>query len=139
MTKLPRELVCEAVEKNLKNISTANGYHTDYQFVEYANKIPTEYGQNGLYWRDGKGEGEYGKTQNTSMWVEVDAVLVESSDRSAQSWGTLCLADLERAFKTIGVNGAISTKFKSDKWVETEGITVARVYFAVLVKYKNKV
>lgn len=139
MDMLPRELVCDAVETLLKNISTANNYYTNYQEVKHADQMPTEYGTNGLYWRDGKAEGEFGKTQNTLMWVEVDGILVETQDRPAHSWGTLALADLERAFKTIGVCGAISTKFKSDKWIETKGKTVARVYFAVLVKYKNKV
>ncbi|MEL6493563.1 MAG: hypothetical protein AAFQ41_00385 [Cyanobacteria bacterium J06623_7] len=135
--KLPRELLEDAVEALLKNISTANGYYTDYLEVEYASDLPTEYGQNGLYWRDGKGEGEFGSSQKAKVWIEVDGILVETADKPARTWGTLALTDLERAFKSIGLRGAMSTKFKSDKWVETKGKTVCHVYFAVLVQYQN--
>lgn len=137
MDKLPRELITEAVAAKLKTISTANGYYTDYQEVKHSDQIPTEYGHNGLYWQDGKAEGEYGSNQKTQLWIEVDGVLVETQDKPAHSWGTLALADLEKAFKSLGVNGVKTTKFKSDKWVETKGLTVARLNFAVLVEYFN--
>lgn len=136
--KLPREIITEAVETKLNSISTANGYQTNYSEIKHADQIPTEYGYNGLYWRDGKAEGEFGKNQQTKLWIEVDGILVETQDKPAYSWGTLALADLEKAFKTIGVGGAVSTKWKSDKWVETRGKTVARVYFAVCVAYHNR-
>ena len=139
MDKLPREQVVEAVETRLKQISTGNGYYTDYEKIDYSSDLPGEYGSNLLVWRDGKGEGQYGGNQKAKLWLEVDAILVETQDRPAHSWGTLALADLERALKTIGVCGAISTKFKSDKWVETKGVTACHVYFAVLVEYFNKV
>ena len=137
--KLPREQIVEAVETLLKNISISNGYYTDYQKIDYCSEIPAEYGYNCLVWRDGRGEGEYGSNQKSQLWIELDGILVETQDKPAHAWGTLALADLERAFKTIGVCGAISTKFKSDKWVETKGQTVAKVYFAVCVEYRNRV
>lgn len=139
MSKPPRLEITDAVETILKNISTDNGYYTDYQEVRHADQIPTEYGTNGLYWEDGKAEGEYGKSQNSKLWIEVDAILVETSDRPAHSWGTLALADLEKAFKSLGVCGVFSKSFKSDKWIETKGKTVARVHFSVCVEYKNRV
>lgn len=139
MAQSARLTLVEKIEQNLQQISTANGYNIEYFEIKYSDKIPTEYGQNGLYWRDGKGEGEFGKTQESQLWIEVDAVLPATEDRPAQKWGTLAIEDLERCFKSIGVCGAISTKWKTDKWVETEGLTVCRVYFAVLVKYKNRV
>ena len=137
MAKIPRELICDAVEDRLKSISTANGYYCNYDEVKPSDKIPTEYGKNGLYWRDGRGEGEFGTNQKAKLWIEIDGVLVETSDRAASQWGTLALADFEKAFKTIGVKACLTTRFKSDKWVEISGKSVARVYFAVLVQYHN--
>lgn len=137
--KLPRELVTEKVEELLQSISTSNDYYTKYQEVKHRDQMPTEYGYNGLYWQDGRSEGTYTKNQKTKLWIEVSAVLVETKDTPASRWGTLALADLERAFKTIGVCGAVSTNFKSDKWVETQGLTVARATFSVCVEYRNKV
>ncbi len=137
-SKLPRELIIEAVEILLNRISPSNGYYTSYPRIDYSNDLPAEYGTNLLVWRDGKGEGQYGSNQPCKLWFEVDAVLVETTDKPAHAWGTLALADLEKAFKTIGASGAISTKFKSDKWVETKGKTVARVFFTVCVEYRNK-
>ncbi|MEM7756567.1 MAG: hypothetical protein AAF298_00345 [Cyanobacteria bacterium P01_A01_bin.40] len=138
MAQSARLNLVEKIEQNLQAISTANDYNLDYSEIKYADKIPTEYGQNGLYWRDGKGEGEFGKTQDSQLWIEVDAVLPQNL-QPAHKLGTLAIEDLERCFKSIGVCGAMSVKWKSDKWVETEGRTVCRVYYAVLVKYKNRI
>lgn len=139
MPSSPRLTLVHKIEENLQAISIANSYNLDYSEIKYADKIPTEYGQKGLYWRDGKGEGEFGKVQDSQLWIEVDAVLPETKDMPAHKLGTLAIEDLERCFKSIGVCGAISTKWKIDKWVETEGHTVCRVYYSVLVKYKNRV
>ena len=137
--KLPRELIVLALETKLQTISTEFGYYTDYDEIKHVDSIPTEYGHNGLYWNDGKGEGEYGANQKSKLWIEVEGVLVETQDKAASSWGTLALADLEKAFKSLGVNGVISTNWRSDKWIETKGRTVARVSFSVCLEYKNRV
>ena len=127
----------EKIEQNLRSISTANGYNLDYAEAKYADSVLTEYGKNGLYWRDGRGEGEFTSTQESQVWIEVDAVLPSTTLLPAYKLGTLAIEDLERCFKSIGIRGAISTKWKSDKWLETKGLTVCRVHYAVLVKYKN--
>ena len=132
-----RLAIVERIEQNLKQISKAKDYNLNYDEIEYADSTPTEYGQSGLYWRDGKGEGEFGKTQDSQLWIEVDAVLPQISGEPAHKLGTLAIEDLERCFKSIGVCGAMSVKWKSEKWVETEGRTVCRVYYRVLVKYQN--
>lgn len=139
INKLPREEIVESVEMILKGISTENKYYTNYEEVKHLDQIPTEYGYSGLYWADGRSEGSYAKNQKAKLWIEVSAVLVETKDIPAYKAGTLALADLEKAFKSIGVCGAVSTNFKSDKWVETKGLTVARVFFLVCVEYRNKV
>ena len=132
----PRLNLVEKIEENLQAISTANNYNLDYSEIKYADQIPTEYGQSGLYWRDGKGKGEFGKVQDSQLWIEVDGILPQISDQPVHKLGTLAIEDLERCFKSLGVNGAVSVEWKSDKWVETEGRTVCRVYYAVLVKYR---
>ena len=137
MTSL-RLTIVEKIEQNLQAISKANNYNLDYSEIKYADKIPTEYGESGLYWRDGKGEGEFTKTQDSQLWIEIDAVLPEIQGKEAHKLGTLCIEDLERCFKSIGACGAISVKWKSDKWLETKGITACRVNYNVLVKYKNR-
>ncbi len=137
--KSPRLTLVEKIEQNLQAISIANQYNLDYSEIKYADSVPTEYGENRLYWRDGKGEGEFGRVQDSQLWIEIDVVLPETQDKPAYYQGTLAIEDLERCFKTIGVCGAISTKWKSDKWIETSGITVCRVFYSVLIKYKSRV
>ncbi|MEM8828763.1 MAG: hypothetical protein AAGE96_05330 [Cyanobacteria bacterium P01_G01_bin.19] len=134
----PRLTIVEQVETNLKQISTANGFNLDYAEIKYADDVPTEYGFSGLYFHDGNGKGEFGKTQDSQLWIEVDAILPETSDNPAHKLGTLAIEDLERTFKNIGVCGAVSKEWKSDKWIETKGLTVCRVNYAVLIKYKNR-
>ena len=137
MQKLPRIILTEAVDKKLKTISTQNGYYCDFDEVFADVDIPTEYGKNGLYWSDGKARGKFGSNQKTELSIEVNGVLVGTADRSASVWGTLALADLERAFKSLGVKNIVSVSFDSDKWIETKGRTVARIYFAARVHYHN--
>ena len=139
MAQSARLILVEKIEQNLQKINSPNDYNLDYDEIKYADAVPTEYDLSGLYWRDGRGEGEFTRLGDSQLWIEVDAVLTEAHDNPAHKLGTLAIEDLERCFKSIGVCGAVSVKWKSDKWVEIKGRAVCRVYYAVLVKYKNKI
>ncbi|MDJ0570272.1 MAG: hypothetical protein QNJ53_14690 [Pleurocapsa sp. MO_192.B19] len=133
---MTRAKIVEELEAILRNISTANGYATDFERVESWRDVPTQYDRNYLIWRDGKEKYQKKNKYTATLKIEIIAVVLESANARADVLGTIALADLIKAVSQLKVCGSIVTLVEAHKWIETKGKTAAQVELNIDVKYQ---
>ncbi len=134
-----RAKIAEELETLLEDISTANGYATDFDRVEAWRDVPAQYDRNYLFWRDTKEKYEKKNKYTATLKIEIIAVVLETANARADVLGTIALADLIRAVSQLKVCGAIVTLDQSHKYIETKGKTAAQVELNIDVKYQFQI
>jgi hypothetical protein len=135
MTK--RQEICDLLETQLRNISTANGYSIDFDKITYWQPTASEYSKNHLNFRDESEDYEPTNTRyDASLSVIIEAVVIEAGSSSASFLGTLVLKDVMVAVKNCSLPTTLFNFKRSNKYVETKGKTAALIELEVQVLYK---
>jgi hypothetical protein len=134
---IKRQEICDVLEAQLSNISTANGYSIDFDKITYWQGTETEYSKNHLNFRDESEDYEQTNTRyDASLSVVIEAVVIETGSLSAPKMGTLALKDVMVAVKNCSLPTTLFNFKRSHKYVETKGKTAALIELEVEVLYK---
>jgi hypothetical protein len=132
-----RKEICDLLSLRLNNISTANGYFTDFAKITYWQATETEYSKNHLNFRDESEDYDPTNTKyDASLSIIIEAILIESQTETAAKLGTLALKDVMVAVKNCSLPTTLFNFKRSHKYIETKGKTAALIELEVEVLYK---
>ncbi len=134
-----RGQIVAVVEAALKNISTANGYQTDFAKVTRWQDTPSEYQQNHLDFRDETAQYKWNNNHYEAMLPISIVMVVFETATPAADLGTMALEDSMRAVKLMVLKDGKFNLLRSHMYVETKGKTAAHVELEIAVSYKFKV
>lgn len=109
----------------------------NFDQVTYWQATPSQYEKNHLNLKDGIEEYQP-KNQKYDAQLElmIEAVVIETAQKSAADLGNLALKDLIAAVNSLTLSGAIVHLKESNKFVETQGKTACLVELVIQVLYK---
>ena len=131
-----RQEIIEQLETLLGNISTTNGYSSDFNRVLLWDDVPAEYSQNAIYVKDTREKYEKKNKYTATLRLEIIAIVMETPDNRATKLGNIALADLIKAVSQLNVCGSMVNLVESHKWIETKGQTACQVELNIDVKYQ---
>ena len=135
MTK--RQLIVEAVNAALSVVQENGVADTNFDKVTYWQDTDTQYGKNHLDYRDTTEEYTKKNTiYDATLNIEIVAVVYGDATLSAQQSGTLALADLIGAVRSLALPNCLFNLARSHKWVETKGKTACCIELELNVHYK---
>lgn len=136
MTISARQEVIEQLETLLKDISTANGYQTDFAQVRSWDDLPSQYGQNEIVFKDPRCKFEKKNNYTSTVRIEIIAIVLETATASASKLGNIALEDLIRAVSKLSVCKLMVTLVDSHKFIQTKGKTACEIELNIDVKYQ---
>ncbi|MEM9271520.1 MAG: hypothetical protein AAGA80_00965 [Cyanobacteria bacterium P01_F01_bin.143] len=109
----------------------------NFDQVTYWQATPSQYEQNHLNLNDGieKYQPKNNK-YDAQLELMIEAVVIETAQKSAADLGNLALKDLITAVNSLTLSGAIFQLKQSNKFVETQGKTACLVELVIQVLYK---
>ena len=109
----------------------------EFEDVALWDNLPSQYGQNAIYLKDTR--ASYEKKNNlylATLRIEVLAIIIETSDKSAAELGNIALARLIGAVTQLSIKGVIVNLADSFKYIDTKGKTACQVELNIDVKYQ---
>ena len=123
--------------EQLKQISKDNEYSTDFEQVTYWQATPSQYEKNYLNLKDELEEYQpKNKTYDAQLEIMIEAVVIETAQKSAADLGNLALKDLIAAVTSLTIPQGIVHLKQSNKFVETQGKTACLIELVIQVLYK---
>ena len=132
-----RKEIVDAVATALNQISVTNGYSTNFSKITYWQDTDIQYGFNHLNYRDTTEEYSRKNTvYDTNLSIEIAAIVYGVEKEIAQELGTLALADIIAAVRSMVLPQCLFDLARSHKWVETKGKTAVCVELELIARYK---
>ena len=132
-----RDEIVPVLLEQLKQISKENEYSTDFDQVTYWQATPSQYEKNHLNLKDGLEEYQPSNQKcNAQLEITIEALVIETAQKSAADLGNLALKDLITAVTSLKIPQAIVHLKQSNKFVETQGKTACLIELVIQVLYK---
>ena len=127
---MKRQQIIDAITDKLRSLTLFNR-------VLLWDNVPSQYSTNAIYVKDTREryEKKNGVYQST-LRIEVIAIVIETSNTSATDLGNLALRELIEAVTSVVVKGAIFNLVDSFKYIDTKGVTACEVELNIDVKYQ---
>ena len=125
-----RNDIVPVIMEQLQTIST-------FDQVTYWQATPSQYEKNHLNVKDGLEEYQLSNQKcNAQLEITIEAVVIETAQKSAADLGNLALKDLITAVTDLKIPQAIVHLKQSNKFVETQGKTACLIELVIQVLYK---
>ena len=109
----------------------------NFNQVTYWQATPSQYEQNHLNVKDGLEEYQPSNQKyDAQLEITIEALVVETAQKSAADLGNLALKDLIAAVKSLTISQGIVHLKQSNKFVETQGKTACLIELVIQVLYK---
>ena len=109
----------------------------NFNQVTYWQATPSQYEQNHLNVKDELEEYQpLNQKYDAQLNVTIEAVVIETAQKSAADLGNLAMIDLIAAVKSLTISQGIVHLKQSNKFVETQGKTACLIELVIQVLYK---
>ena len=109
----------------------------NFNQVTYWQATPSQYEQNHLNVKDELEEYQpLNQKYDAQLNVTIEALVVETAQKSAADLGNLAMIDLIAAVKSLTISQGIVHLKQSNKFVETQGKTACLIELVIQVLYK---
>ena len=109
----------------------------NFDQVTYWQATPSQYEKNHLNPKDELEDYDpVNQKYDAQLELMIEALVVETAQKSAADLGNLALKDLITAVNSLSISGGIVQLKQSNKFVETQGKTACLIELVIQVLYK---